>query len=237
MREITGQEDPYKKVKQESNDIGLKLYPYLKSQIQQSTDPLLTALAIAGAGNIIDFGPKLSLDRNGSIENLLKESFAQAMQSPPNKEQYYAFREKLEASETVLYLGDNTGEIACDKLLVEEMLKLGKRIDFAVRGKPTINDATIEDANYVGLGRLSTIVSNGSDAPGTRLADCSGEFNDVFKSTDMIISKGQGNFEGLSGAPGPIFFLLKIKCPVIAQELNANIGDVVLRDSQMQRRR
>jgi len=230
VREITGVADPYKKVKRESNDLGLKLYSYLKSEIEASEDPLLMALNIAGAGNIIDFGPKLALDSNTSMEEILKGSFTQALQNQLNQADYDSFKHKLENVEGVLYLGDNTGEIVCDKLLIEQLLKVGKKVTFVVRDKPTINDATLEDAVYVGLDKLATVMLNGSDAPGTRLKDCSSEFRHLFECSELIISKGQGNFEGLSEVPGPIFFLFKVKCPVIAREVDTNIGAIVLKE-------
>jgi hypothetical protein len=230
VREVTGVANPYKRVKRESNDLGLKLYSYLKSEIEASEDPLLTALNIAGAGNIIDFGPKMELDNNGSIDQILKESFDRALQNQPDLYQYSSFKQKLEDVGQILYLGDNTGEIVCDKLLIEQLIKLGKKVTFVVRGEPTINDATLEDASYVGLDKLTAVISNGSDAPGTRLEDCSLEFRQLFDDSKLIISKGQGNFEGLSEVPAPIFFLFKVKCPVIAREVEANIGSIVLKE-------
>ena len=229
VREVTGTTDPYKSVKKESNDLGLKLYPTLKSQVLESADPLLTAIKIAGAGNIIDFGPKLAMDANGSIEQVLNDSFSQALQGNLDQDQYNAFKEKLAAVNELLYLGDNTGEIVCDKILIEELIRRGKSVTFVTRGAPTINDVTLADARYVELDRVATVVTNGSDAPGTRLSDCSPQFIEAFESAQLIISKGQGNFEGLSDIPRPIFFLFKVKCPVIARETEAEIGTVVLR--------
>ncbi|MCD6495219.1 DUF89 family protein, partial [Candidatus Bipolaricaulota bacterium] len=194
-----------------------------------SEDPLLTALKIAGAGNIIDFGPKLTLDPNGSIEQIVNDSFTRALQEPLDSAQYLAFKEELAVADEILYLGDNTGEIVCDKILIEELAQRGKSVTFVTRGAPTINDATLADARYVGLDNVTTVIANGSDAPGTRLVDCSPEFMAAFQSARLIISKGQGNFEGLSDVLAPIFFLLKVKCPVIAQETAARIGTVVLR--------
>jgi len=234
VREVTGVADPYKVVKKESNALGLKLYPTLKSAVQESDDPLLTSLKIAGAGNIIDFGPKLTLDHNHSMEQILEESFTQALHDTLAPAQYRAFKEKLTEVNKVLYLGDNAGEIVCDKILIEELIKRGKSVTFVTRETPTINDITIEDARYVGLDDIATVITNGSDAPGTRLSDCSAEFMEAFNSAQLIISKGQGNFEGLSDVPGPIFFLFKVKCPVIAHEVGASIGNVVLREHLME---
>ncbi len=228
--EVTGVADPYAKVKKESNDLGLKLYPTLKSQVEGSEDRLSIALKVAGAGNIIDFGPKLTVAPNRSIEQIVNDSFTQALQDSLDPVQYHAFKEKLTEVEEILYLGDNTGEIVCDKILIEELVRQGKEVTFVTRGEPIINDVTLADARYVGLGKVATVITNGSDAPGTLLSDCSPEFVAAFQSAELIISKGQGNFEGLSNVPGPIFFLFKVKCPVIAREARAEIGTVVLRE-------
>ncbi|MEA3239816.1 MAG: ARMT1-like domain-containing protein [Candidatus Bipolaricaulota bacterium] len=230
VMEVTGVTDPYAKVKKDSNDLGLKLYPRLKKRVRISEDPLLTALKIAGAGNIIDFGPKLTLDPNGSIEQIVNDSFTRALQEPLDSAQYLAFKEELAVANEILYLGDNTGEIVCDRILIEELVQRGKKVTFVTRGAPTINDATLADARYVGLDNMTAVIANGSDAPGTRLVDCSPEFTAAFQSARLIISKGQGNFEGLSDVLAPIFFLFKVKCPVIAQETEAEIGEVVLRE-------
>ena len=234
VREVTGVADPYARVKKESNDLGLRLYPMLKGKVQESVDPLLTAVKIAGAGNIIDFGPKLAMDTNSSIERVLNDSFTQALQETLDPTQYNAFKERLDAVDKVLYLGDNTGEIVCDRILIEEIIHREKEVTFITRGAPTINDVTLADARYVGLDNIASIMSNGSDAPGTRLPDCSPEFTDTFNSAQLIISKGQGNFEGLSDVPGPIFFLFKVKCPVIARETGAEIGALVLKEQAME---
>ncbi len=230
VREVTGIADPYEEVKKESNDLGLNLYPTLKSQVEGSEDPLLTALKIAGAGNIIDFGPKLTMDPSRSLDQIVNDSLTQALQEPFDSVHYRAFKEKLTEVKEILYLGDNTGEIVCDKILIEELVRRGKEITFVTRGEPTINDATLTNARYVGLDKVATVITNGSDAPGTRLEDCAQKFVAAFQSARLIISKGQGNFEGLSDVPGPIFFLFKVKCPVIAREAGAEIGAVVLRE-------
>ena len=235
VREITGVADPYARVKKESNDLGLRLYPVLKGEVESSEDPLLTALKIAGAGNIIDFGPEMAVDGDGVLERVLNDSFTRALDERVPPPEYSAFTTRLAETEEVLYLGDNTGEIVCDKILIEELVRRGKRVTFVVRGAPTINDATLSDAVYVGLDRVATVITNGSDAPGTRLSDCSQEFLEAFGSARFIISKGQGNFEGLSDVPGPIFFLFKVKCPVIAREAGVRIGRIVLREQRVEK--
>ena len=235
VREVTGVADPYAEVKRESNDLGLRLYPALKEQVKGADDPLLTALKIAAAGNIIDFGPRMAVDGDNSLERILSDSFAHALEEGISPSEYDAFTAQLAETDEVLYLGDNTGEIVCDRILIEELVRRGKRVTFVVRGAPTINDATLSDAVYVGLDRAATLITNGSDAPGTRLSDCSQEFLEAFGSAKLIISKGQGNFEGLSEVPGPIFFLFKVKCPVIAEEAGAQIGRIVLREQRAEK--
>jgi len=227
VREVTGVPDPYAAVKRESNDLGLRLYPELKGRVEGSPDPLLAAIKIAGAGNVIDFGANTA---DGSVERMAKGSFSRALDEPLDAAQYRAFVERLAEVDRVLYLGDNAGEIVCDRILVEELVRRGKEVTFAVRGAPTINDATMADARYVGLDAIATVIANGSDAPGTLLSDCSHEFLTEFRRAELIIAKGQGNFEGLSDVPGPIFFLFKVKCPVIAREAGAPLGTVILRE-------
>ena len=133
----------------------------------------------------------------------------------------------VDAAARVLYLADNAGEIACDRLLIE---RLGPaRITLAVKGSPVLNDATRVDAEAVGLAAIVEVVDNGSDAPGTILADCSEAFRRRFAEADLILAKGQGNYETLSNAAADIFFILKAKCPVIARDLGCRVGSLILR--------
>ena len=125
-----------------------------------------------------------------------------------------------------LYLGDNAGESVFDKLLIET---INKPVFYATREVPVINDVIIDDAIASGLNSVAEIISSGSPAPGIILPLCSDEFLSVFQKADMIISKGQGNYEGLSDADRNIFFLLKAKCPVIAKDLNVNVNDIILK--------
>ena len=105
------------------------------------------------------------------------------------------------------------------------------KITVVVKGSPVINDATIEDANIVGLGRIVEVIDNGSDGPGTILETCSQSFLDRFEKADLIIAKGQGNYETLSGIDKNIFFLLKAKCPVIANDIGCKVGEMILHNN------
>jgi uncharacterized protein with ATP-grasp and redox domains len=129
----------------------------------------------------------------------------------------------------VLYLTDNAGEIAFARFLIEQMLHIKKlRIVVAVREKPIINDATLEDALKVGLNEVATIISNGSDAPATILSQCSPKMRGYDQAADLIIAKGQGNYESLSDRAENIFFLFKVKCPVVAGDSGYDIDSPVL---------
>lgn len=219
-----GDVDPYKVIRHQSNEMALKLYPKLKKKIEYSEDPLLTAVELAVAGNIIDYGAKHDLDINAEIESLLMNH---TMRFEKSLSAYEGFRQELKEAESILYIADNAGEIVFDKLLLEELV-LEKKIVFAVRGKPVINDAVLEDAIQCGIDQIVEVISSGSDAPGTILQYCTKDFLGRFANSDLVISKGQGNFESLYGCQRPIYFLFKAKCPLIADKVGAQVGDGIL---------
>ena len=224
IRELVGSDDPYYRVKKQFNSLALKLYPDLRKQIISSNDPLETAIRLAIAGNIIDFGAKSSLTEL-EVKNTISDSLSDYL----NPEQIKDFKNAVTAAKEILYLADNAGEIVFDHLLIEQ-LPIDK-ITVVVKGAPVINDATMEDANVIGLGRIVEVIDNGSDGPGTILETCSKSFRDRFENTDLIIAKGQGNYETLSGINKNIVFLLKAKCPVIARDLGCEVGEMILKNS------
>jgi len=227
VKGITGKNDPFKKIKQKSNKLVLDIYPKLKEEIRSSDDKLLAAVELAIAGNVIDYGVKNSLDIDREIEKIL----AGAKKSSKKSFDYQEFRNALNNSGSVLYLGDNAGEIVFDKLLIEELSNIlpDTKITYVVRDKPVINDVLMEDALSCGLDKIVDVISSGCDAPGTILDLCSKEFLELYKNAELIISKGQGNFETLADEERPIFFLFKVKCPVIANHTGFNLGDIVLK--------
>jgi len=180
---------------------------------------MATRLAIAG--NVIDLGAKADLKEDDA-----RTAVARSMEEPFHGD-LDAFRRAVESAERILYLGDNAGEIVFDRLLIEQLSP--RPVVFAVRGVPVINDATVHDALQAGLQNLVEVIDNGSDAPGTVLADCSEEFRRRFHDADLIVSKGQGNFETLFGETAPIFFLFKVKCPVVALHTGLPVGTHVLK--------
>ncbi len=220
IREITGVDDPYETIKKETINEAKSLYPELKRIIEESDDRLLTAVRIAIAGNVIDFGVGHEFNIAEDVQAILNQDFGIF--------HYKEFRMSLGNAESVLYLGDNSGESVFDRLLIEE---LGKPVTYVVRDVPVINDVTMQDAIDSCLDTVAELISSGSSAPAIIPDRCSREFLDHFETSDMIISKGQGNYEGLSGSDRPVFFLLKAKCHILAKDLGVNKGDIVLASS------
>jgi len=229
----TRNKDPFYLVKQKSNKLALKLYPKLKQKIYRSADRMFTAVELAIAGNIIDFGVKNSHSVEQELQEFLNGNFNVHSKHPRSVFFYRDFKLDLKKAKFILYLGDNAGETVFDKLLIEEINKVwpDKKIIYVVKKSPIINDALKEDAYFCGIDKYAKIISSGSDAPGTLLEFCSAKFKKLYKSADLIISKGQGNFESLSEEKGPIYFLFRAKCPMVAKEIGCRLSDVVLKRS------
>ncbi|MFC1482907.1 DUF89 domain-containing protein [Candidatus Margulisiibacteriota bacterium] len=217
VKEITGNDDPYKELKFKNTEKGLELLPVLKKKVEQSDDPIVSAIKISIAGNAIDYGINHGFDIDHEIEHVFDSKFA--------INDYEIFKEAIQKTDKILFIGDNAGESVFDKLLIEE---LNKKTIFIVREKPIINDVTYEDAVHAGIDTVAEIVSSGSTAPGTIIDNCTKEFQDLFYNAKLIISKGQGNFETLEEESKPIVFMLKAKCKVVADYLKVNLGDNIL---------
>jgi uncharacterized protein with ATP-grasp and redox domains len=224
IRRLVKDGDPYHEIKARFNNVALGLYPGLKNRVTTSEDPLATAVRLAIAGNIIDFGVDNTLG-----ESHLNETIDGSLSGYVDPEQVESLREAATAAERILYLADNAGEIVFDRLLIEQLP--AEKITVAVKGGPVINDATMEDAEVAGLVGMVEVIDNGSDAPGTILHDCSPAFRDRFSKADLVIAKGQGNYETLSEAGGGVFFILKVKCSVIARDIGCEVGELVVRRS------
>jgi len=223
IKELVGNYDPYKNIKKHYNEISLSMYNDLKRKIIESEDSLLAAIKLAIAGNIIDYGASnRQFNLNQVICDTLKSDLA--------INNYREFKEELGSASRLLYIGDNAGEIVFDKLLVEEIKKETKaNIDFIVRGKPILNDATIEDAQMVGLDKIVKVIPDGNDSPAFIFSKSSKKVRDLFMSSDLIIAKGQGNYESLSESEKNIYFLLRLKCRIIANDIGGKVGDNVLK--------
>jgi hypothetical protein len=222
IRQLTQIDDPYREMKKRFNSSALSLYPKLERIVAESKGPLETAVRLSIAGNIIDLGAKSSLqtlDVDKTIDEVLNAEL--------DMKAFEDFKKESDTAKSIFYLGDNAGEIVFDRVLIEQ---LGPdRIIFVVKGGPVINDATMEDAQATGLTNLVRVIDNGDDAPGTIFKSCSEEFRNYFEEADLVIAKGQSNYETLSDIDKNIFFLLKTKCPVIANHLGCEVGTAVLR--------
>ena len=220
--ELINVDDPYREVKKQSNDLALSLYPQLKNYLNTVDDRLHEALKISAAGNIIDLGPQRNFDVEKELKQILKFGF--------EIDHYDKFIRKLEAANNVLYLGDNAGEIVFDKILVEEIAAMGKNVTYVVKDGPILNDATMEDAVYVGMDKVANVITNGTNYLGTCMDKLPAKFLDTLLNAEIVISKGQANFESLEHeemAKGRIFFMLKVKCDYVAEKSGVKLGDAV----------
>lgn len=214
---VTGNPDPYQQLKRESTERALALYPAMKKMVSDADDGLLAAIRITIAGNVIDLGPRANYDIDATLRDVMERQFAIC--------DYTAFKQYLASSKRVLFIGDNAGETVFDRVLIEEM---NKPTVYVVRELAVINDATYDDAVRAGLDSVATIVSSGTDAPGTVLHTCSQEFRQMLDKSDFVIAKGQGNYEALSDYDHPIFYLLIAKCRMIAADIGVSPGDIIL---------
>lgn len=220
LRELTGSNDPYRQAKTDQNLMALQLLPELEVMVAAAKDPLETAMRLSMAGNVIDLGVNRVVTASHvrrSVQHALSEPFAGETKD---------LRQVVSKAKSILYLADNAGEIVFDRLLIEQLSPA--RVTLAVRGAPIINDATLADARATGLDTMVAVIDNGSDAPGTILDDCSETFLQCYHKADLIIAKGQGNYETLSDAPENIFFLFQAKCPVIAAHVEQPVGTHIM---------
>jgi uncharacterized protein with ATP-grasp and redox domains len=223
IRKVLDDPDPFLRLKREFNQVARKLYPSLKRKVSSCQDKFACAIRLAIAGNIIDFGPQHHFELMKTIDQVLGKK--------PVIDDTKSLKENIGEASLILFLGDNAGETFFDKILIEEMPR-GK-IYYAVRGSPVINDATCEDAYYAGLDQVTKIISNGSDAPGTILDDCSDEFRGIFDRADLVIAKGHGNYETLNEVKGKrLYFLLMVKCRIIARDLGCSVSDFVVKEQE-----
>ena len=214
VRRETHTADPYAQSKRDATAQAMTLLPALRERVRTAPDPLETAVRIAIAGNIIDDGAADHFELQATLARVLEQPFAIDGLTP--------LREALRGAETILYLADNAGETVFDRLLIET---IARPVTYVVKAGPVINDATREDA----LAAVSDIIDNGSDAPGTLLDRCSPAFREQFARAPLIIAKGQANYETLSEIQAPVFFLLLVKCAIIADDLGVPNGSVVLK--------
>jgi len=212
--------DPFAEIKAKYNKLALELYDKLTNITSNSGNPLLTASKLAIAGNVIDFGIFTSID----IESTINRALNNELEVDDSEE----FIKSVSEINEILYLLDNAGEIVFDRILIETLIKANKRVKAVVKGSAVINDATMFDAEEAGLTGVCEVIDNGSDAVGTILQWTSKKFQDEFNGAQMIISKGQGNFETLLHSRKNIYFLFQSKCRVVSKELGLDNGAMLL---------
>jgi len=218
VSELTGNEDPYADIKQQTNLEALKYIPQLREMVNASPNPLYTALQVSVAGNSIDFGIGQSFDLKEIIDGIINTPFA--------VDHFEMFMLELNYARSLLFLGDNSGEIIFDRLLVEELLKIGVQVTYCVKSGPVINDATMADAVMAGLTEIVPVIETGSNAIGVDFTKSGESFQRALEQSNIMIGKGHGNFETCLGTAFNIYFLLKAKCPVVAEALGVKQGDI-----------
>ncbi|MFP4216150.1 MAG: damage-control phosphatase ARMT1 family protein [Phycisphaerae bacterium] len=227
IRESIGCEDPYRAIKAECNELALTLYDDLRQAVLESDDPLAAACRLAIVGNVIDYG----VQSHSPLEGI-REVIHEAMDTPIDPAAVDRLRREAVWAERILYLADNAGEIVLDRLLLEQLP--AAKVTLVVRGGPILNDALREDARSVGISEMVRVMDNADNAPGTLLEHCSPELRDEFRRADLVIAKGQGNFESLCGVRDKdhLLFLFRLKCPVVCDALGAQQGQpmIVWRD-------
>jgi damage-control phosphatase, subfamily I len=221
---VTGINDPYARLKKQYNEIANEIYEKITFEkwLDKADDRFDMACRLAIAGNIIDFSVGLKLDKSDivkSVENSIKQDIFGIGTA--------SLREAVEKSKNIMYIADNSGEIIFDKFLLENLPT--DKVTYVVKGGPIVNDATMEDAISTGVVDLVKVIDNGHSAQGTILKDCSDTFKAEFSKADIIISKGQANFETLSDIKDKtIFYLLRAKCSSVAYVIGCKQMDFVL---------
>jgi len=225
---MTGNKDPYREIKFKLNTFFLEQYSNFKRLVYLNEDPVLLSAKLAVSGNILDFDSKNEMER---IQIIIDKTHKQQF----TINHYSDFLNDLTHAKNVLYLTDNAGEIVFDKLFIEVLKRFyperEHNFTVVVRGAPVINDATLEDARLINLHKVAAVIDNGDRAPATILNYVSEKMKRYYDKADLVISKGQGNFETLHEENKLIYFMLKVKCPVISSVLQVPEGSLIFKRS------
>jgi len=220
-------DDPLEDIKQDSIQTALSFVPFINEKLSNSKDKLYTSIKASVAGNVIDFGAKEQFNLEDEIKNVFDTNFA--------INDYVLLKNRLSTINKLMILADNSGENVFDKILLETISQLYPSIKlfYATRGKPIINDITVKEAYQIGIDEVATIVNSGVDTPGLEISRANDEFMNLYKSMPLIIAKGMGNFECLeSHNDNRIFFLFKVKCNVVANSVQQDIGSIILKSGK-----
>ncbi|MEM1507039.1 MAG: ARMT1-like domain-containing protein [Candidatus Bathyarchaeia archaeon] len=232
VQKITGNNDPFAKLKRESNRIAMRLIPFLESEIEKKSFNDAFKLSMLGAicGNSIDF----EVEGHQVFVEGLEKSLMNCLGGGLALDDTHKLIGALSKSHTVLYLLDNAGEIVFDKLFIGTIIKrFSVKVFAAVKSGPIMNDATMEDALQIGLNEVAEVVTTGSTSIGLNLEECSEDFIRLLKEADVIIAKGQGYYESLTEIEHaflkPIAYMLRAKCSAVAKSLNVPQGANVVK--------
>jgi uncharacterized protein with ATP-grasp and redox domains len=213
--------DLFRDIKDKSTALALELYPLLEELVKTSKDEFTSRVLLAIAGNVIDFGATPDFKLSNAKEEILK-----VFTQPYNQQNIDLLHQKLDNAKNVLYILDNCGEAVIDRLLIEQY---AQKISIVVRGRPIMNDITKEDVKLSKLDFVP-VYDTGTNIPGVNLTKSSLEFLTQYRKADLIIAKGQGNFESFYDyVDKEAFFLFRVKCPVISQYLNKEPGSIEIR--------
>jgi damage-control phosphatase, subfamily I len=223
IREVIGLDDLYLEEKRASHQLAMSYLNDLRQLAGQGNDPLEQALKISAAGNVIDV---IHMEEYDLWDEVLAAVGGSLLGSGLE-----SFRERLSNASQILILADNVGETVFDRVLIET---LSLPVVYAVKSGPILNDATRKDAEAAGIDQLAEIVENGTRSPGTVLSQAVPEFREVFERSSLVLSKGQANYETMDEQGDKVFFLLRIKCPLLGEKLKAPQGSVVLKQGGFQ---
>lgn len=229
MLDVFQIENPYKDIKTFYNTLLLESYDDIKKIIQESDNLFMTSLKIAVIGNIIDFGARHKFKKEEILERI--KDYKEMSFSKDDSEKLY---KSILSAKTIFYIGDNCGEIVLDKLFIETIHSINKEahVYFGVRGGPILNDVTMDDFEQVVMDEMATYISSGNAVPGTVLKDSSEEFRQLFHKADVVIAKGQGNFESLSSEKRKdLYLLFMAKCNYVANLVGVDVMEFVLKEN------
>jgi uncharacterized protein with ATP-grasp and redox domains len=222
-----GVANPYESIKEKNRTTVEQYLPYVRALVDGSQDKLDVAIRAAIVGNIIDLGANPKFDIEREINHMTSNNIDLSVLP--------RFKEDLKEAELILYIGDNYEEALFDKFLIAELLP--RTVIFAVRSRPVLNDITLEDAKRIGIDAMCTVIESGSTIAGTDLKECTREFLELYEKADIVIAKGQGNYETLMDETRPIYFIFRIKCEVIAERSGYAVGHGVLLYNQHKKTR
>ncbi len=227
MAKIAGKSDLYDEVKKLSTIKAQSFIPHLQEQIKLSQTPLLTATKVAVAGNVIDLAAEFAFDLNEELDKIFHTDFA--------VNDFDRLEKQLGKASTLLYIGDNAGEHIFDKIYIQTIASVYPDLEifYMTRGNAIINDVTYEEAKEAGFDEICHLINSGVNTPGFVYDRANVESQELYDSADMVLTKGMGNYECLSDSKRDnLFFLLKVKCNVVAQSIGKNVGDIICKEAK-----